>query len=181
MTTAPITYVLTHSTSRPRQMHALARALSDRYSVDFAATYLESRREWALDWCDGPTEDEVRAAVTRLATGMPAVTSLRPRRAHTDLGEAAALLAWIDQAPDRAARLSIWQKREAFAAIRFPERAWAWRDRAEALLSIGSLDASVVGWLRARAWVDAVDELDRRAATLRTAGDARARDNSARA
>src|SRR5690606_12897926 len=135
--TATLQHVLTTSKSRPRQMHILARALTDRYGLPFAAVYQESRREWAMDWCDGPTEDEVRGALSRLAAGLPAVTSLRLRRGSTSLGEAVSLLMWIDADPARLADLSVWTRREAVAATRYPERApEAWTARARRLLEV---------------------------------------------
>ncbi len=156
--TAAAQHVLTASKSRPRQMHILARALTDRYEVRFAAVYQESRREWALDWWDGPTEDEVRGILTRLAAGLPAVTSLRLRRGSTDLAELTALLMWIDADPERLSRVSTWNIREAFESARYPERApEAWRARAQRLLD---LPYDAVTWLRARTWDQVLAELD---------------------
>lgn len=156
--TATLQHVLTTSKSRPRQMHILARALTDRYGIPFAAAYQESHREWAMDWCGGPTEDEVRGALSRLAAGLPAVTSLRLRRGSTDLGEAVSLLMWIDADPSRLADLSLWTVRDAISSTRYPERApEIWTARAQRLTATG---ARGIDWLRARTWTQALAELD---------------------
>ncbi|MFC4124966.1 hypothetical protein [Nocardia rhizosphaerae] len=163
--TATVQYVLTASKSRPRQMHILARALTDRYDVQFAAIYVDHGRDWRMDWCNGPTEDEVRGAVSRVAAGLPAVTSLTFYRGHTDLAEATALLMWIDTDPSRLATLSSYASpREAFAETRYPERlSEAWKGRAAALLQMhGYLGIAAVEWLHARSWDRVLAELDAR-------------------
>lgn len=157
----PVQRVLTVSKSRPRQMHILARALTDRYDVTFTAAYEEHRHEWRMDWCSGPTEDEVRGAISRLAAGLPAVTSLRVYRGYSDLDQAAALLKWLDADPSRLTGLSTWNVDEAFAQTRYPEQAgdaWIWR--AKRLLEVGYLHTAGLSWLRGRTWPQAVAELD---------------------
>lgn len=165
MTTATVTYVLTHSKSRPRQMHILARALTDRYDVPVAAVYLESRREWRLDWCNGPTDEEIRGALSRLAAGLPAVTSLRLYRGSTDLAEMTALLMWIDAAPSRLPEVSsYWSRRDAFESTRYPERApQVWQARAQQLLAVSASFTAALAWLQARTWDQTLAELDRTA------------------
>lgn len=161
--TVPVQHVLTTSKSRPRQMHILARALTDRYDVTFTAAYEDSRRDWRMDWCNGPTEEEVRAAVSRLAASLPAVTSLRLYRGYTDLAETTALLMWIDADPSRLADASgYWSTREAFESTRYPERApEAWKQRAASLLAaVGYLGTAGIEWMRARTWARVLADLD---------------------
>ncbi|WP_446225001.1 hypothetical protein ACTWPB_07745 [Nocardia sp. IBHARD005] len=160
--TTTVTYVLTHSKSRPRQMHILARALTDRYGVPFTAAYQESTHDWRIDWSNGPTEEEVRGILTRLAAGLPAVTSLTLSRGYTDLAEATALLMWIDADPTRLTDVSsYWSCREAFGSTRFPERApEVWIARAQRLLEVGHFHTAGLDWLRARDWATALGDLD---------------------
>lgn len=161
--TATVQHVLTTTKSRSRQMHILARALTDRFDVPVAASYEDHRRDWRMDWCNGPTEDEVRGAVSRVAAGLPAVTSLRLYRGHTDVAEATALLMWIDADPARLPTVSgYWGRREAFAETRYPERApEVWKRRGAALLeAMGYLGNDAVEWLRARTWDQVLAELD---------------------
>lgn len=160
--TAPVIYALTASMSRPRQMHILARALTDRYEVAFAAVYNESRRDWQMDWCNGPTEDEVRGALSRLAAGLPAVTSLRLYRASTGLAEAVSLLMWIDADPTRlTGATGYWITRDAIGATRYPERApEAWTRRAQRLLDTHPPTGSRLEWLAAHTWAQVLAALD---------------------
>lgn len=161
--TTTISRVLTTSKSRPIQMRVLANALSDRYGVRFRAGY--DGREWRMDWPDGPTHDEVRAAVTRLAAGLPAVDSLNLDRGNTDLGHAVALLMWIDTDPMRLAQLSSWQIAEAYAVTRYPERAsTVWTARGKALLALGYLPTTGIESLRLCTWPEALACLDEVAA-----------------
>ncbi|MBW0274977.1 hypothetical protein ATM97_27635 [Nocardia sp. MH4] len=159
--TVPVQHVLTTSKSRPRQMHILARALTDRYEVPFEATY-EAARGWTMSWCNGPTEDEVRGVLSRLSAGLAAITSLRLFRSHTDLAEAVSVLMWIDADPTHLSDLSsYWSTREAFGSTRYPERApEAWTRRAQELLGLGYFHTAGLAWLRSRTWVQALAELD---------------------
>lgn len=159
--TATVQHVLTTTKSRPRQMHILARALTDRYEVSFEATY-ESARGWTMSWCNGPTEDEVRGILSRLSASLPAVTSLRLYRGYTDLAEAVSLLMWVDADPTRLSDLSsYWSTREAFGTTRYPERApEAWTLRAQKLLDLGHVHTAGLAWLRSHTWVQALAGLD---------------------
>lgn len=161
--TITVTRVLSTSKSRPTQMRVLANALTDRYGVRFEARYND--RQWRMEWPDGPTHDEVRAAVTRLAVGLDAVDTMTLDRCNTDLGHAVALLMWIDTDPSQLAQLSSWQIAEAYAVTRYPERApTVWIARGKALLELGYLPTTGIESLRLCTWPEALACLDEVAA-----------------
>ncbi|MFF0546977.1 hypothetical protein ACFYTF_29485 [Nocardia thailandica] len=148
---------------RSSQVHWLASALGARYDVRFTARYDGG---WRLEWADGPTEDEVRGAITRAAAQIPAVTDLHLDRAWTDLSEAVALLAWIDEDPARLADLTSWQIREAHGSTRYPmSLPDRWQARGHALLAAGYRAADGLVVLRQRdSWSAALEWLDELAA-----------------
>ncbi|WP_043648107.1 hypothetical protein [Nocardia thailandica] len=152
--------------SRSDQMHRLAYTLDRRYNVRVTATY-DRPDGWRLEWVDGPLEDEVRAAITRLAPHLDAITTLRLHRGYTDLSEAVSLLLWIDEDPARLYdEIRSWHLQEARGECRYPMSAPdRWLARGRALLKVGPLATAGVDALRRwDGWTDAVWFLDQLAA-----------------
>jgi hypothetical protein len=140
-------------TARSRQAHQLAADLSEHFGVPVTAVYYGERDrhgngEWRLDWTDGPTVAAVVAETGHRAARYPAleVARLGSWRGHTDLAQAAALLAWLPQHPEQFDFLNTFTVDVAFDQTAFPERLdEQLQHRARALLRAGG------GWLSGEA------------------------------
>lgn len=131
---------------------------------------------WRVEWTDGPTVPQMRLLVGRHAARYPAVpvADLGYDRCRTPLGEAVALLLYVDRDRDWIADLVTPLVLSAYDAIAWPERAdEVWQNRARALLRYTPdpgppvVTAHAVRALAAHArtgWEDALARLDRLAA-----------------
>jgi hypothetical protein len=109
------------------------------------------------------------------------LTKVRPSRAHTERGEAVAVLLWLDADPEHADKWpGVWPE-FARTTISYPDRAGTvWQQRCEALLSLspsGSVDMTVCNTLDAQmnagglagalAWLDGITAGERRLSVIR--------------
>lgn len=125
---------------------------------------------WVVQWCDGPTEAQMRAAA---ATVVPQVDgsagAVDYSRNLTTVGEATALLIWLECHPDGAVQVGAVTLVAARDEVSYPERADAQtRRRAGALLSrspSGTVGYEVLcelarhargGWSGVPVWLDEV-------------------------
>ncbi|ASR39932.1 hypothetical protein BAY61_32125 (plasmid) [Prauserella marina] len=176
-------------TARSRQSTKLAYVLGEHFGVRVEVAYDGPPSHggryggWIVSWPDGPTTDTMRAEITRRAPRYPAVdtTILRFHRGRTDQGEAAAVVAWLAEHPDRVDELghNSFLRETAVDETDFPERLdEAVQRRARALLSLdrGGVSPAALAQLgdrvRRGGWEQAMDWLDQLAAVAEgTAGD----------
>lgn len=159
--------------ARSRQSHQLAKALTEHFGVPITAVCTGERDRrgngyWRMSWSDGPTVETVVAEIGRRAEQYPAaeVERLGFWRGHTDRAQAAALLAWLPQHPDRFEFLNSFSVDSAFDQAEFPERLdEQLQRRADALLRAGDgwLSRQAIhllgehcrrGWEHAEQWLD---------------------------
>jgi hypothetical protein len=82
-------------------------------------------RAWHIHWSDGPTWQQMLCAAAAVADRVPALdlTKVRPSRAHTERGEAVAVLLWLDADPEHADKWpGVWPE-FARTTISYPDRA----------------------------------------------------------
>lgn len=127
---------------------------------------------WRVEWTDGPTVPSMQTLVEQHAERYPAVSvaDLGYDRCQTSLGEAVALLLYVDRDRSWADCIGTPLVPSAFDAIEWPERAdQVWHDRAHALLrhthdsnrsgvtayAVSALARHArTGWDNALAWLD---------------------------
>lgn len=139
--------------ARSRQSHQLAQALTEHFGLPIELVYhgepdRHGNGAWRVSWTDGPTSATMRGEAGRRAARFPQaeVARLGFSRSHTELAEAAALLAWLPQHPDRFEFLNSFTVDTAFEQTEFPERLDdQLQHRARALLRSGG------GWLSGQA------------------------------
>ncbi|SNY83792.1 hypothetical protein SAMN04244553_3565 [Nocardia amikacinitolerans] len=160
-------------TSRSRQAGQLAYRLCQRTGCHVECNYLGPRRDsyggWRIEWCDGPTEVEMRQHVADLAAPLPAIATadLRYGRGDTDQARAVALLLWLDEHRADARHLGWNLAYEVYRETSYPNRADdIWQARAKTLLratrhGVMSDEAlallrehATVGWDSTLAWLD---------------------------
>lgn len=96
---------------------------------------------WVVQWCDGPTEAQMRAAAADVlpragGTCSTVATEASYSRSLTTVGEAIALLIWLERHPDDVPEVTAVSLVAARDEVSYPERADALtRRRARALLS----------------------------------------------
>jgi hypothetical protein len=129
---------------------------------------------WVVQWCDGPTESEMRATAAEILPGAGGANStvaaeLSYGRRLSNLHEATALLLWLERHPDEAPQVTAVSLVAARDEVSYPERADArTQRRARALLDhspSGTLGYEVLrelagharcGWPAVPAWLDKV-------------------------
>lgn len=148
-------------------MWQLSRVLSEAAGVPVEIRW--SGSGWRLEWADGPTATTMRIRAAELAERVGAdVEALRYYRAATNAAEVAALLAWLEQHPEKAAAVTYSDARHAHNDTDHPDRLGAATlRRARALCdlhpagmitpkALGQLRtyAGLGGWPAVLAWLD---------------------------
>ncbi|MGH3565624.1 MAG: hypothetical protein ACRDRH_06250 [Pseudonocardia sp.] len=125
---------------------------------------------WIVQWCDGPTEVQMRAAAAAVVPRVGGSTStVDYSRNLTTVGDATALLIWLECHPDGASQVSAVSLVAARDEVSYPERADVRTlRRARALLSrspSGIVGYEVLrelarhargGWAQVPVWLDEV-------------------------
>jgi hypothetical protein len=160
------------SANRSRHARQLAAQLSERtrttVRLDYHDSIGNSGRAWHIHWSDGPTWQQMLTLAASLAEDFPSidVARVRPARSHTALGEAVAVLLWLNEDIDRANFFpAVWPE---FARdhVSYPNRGEVWSRRGEAVLSMtrGGVDLSVCraidARIRAAGWAGVLEWLD---------------------
>ncbi|WP_433733523.1 hypothetical protein ACQP0C_15070 [Nocardia sp. CA-129566] len=160
-----------NASCRARQ---LENQLTERTRTSVRLEYHDSiaarGRAWHIHWTDGPTGQQMLTLAASLAENIPSIDIARVRlaRSHTALGEAVAVLVWLNEDIDRAEFFpAVWPE---FARdhVSYPNRGELWSRRGEALLSMtrGGVDLSVCraidarirteGWASVLEWLDGI-------------------------
>ncbi|MGQ0576717.1 MAG: hypothetical protein ACT4RN_21325 [Pseudonocardia sp.] len=98
---------------------------------------------WVVQWCDGPTEAQMRALATQRLDGLDSAgpvpaDDLSYGRCLSTTGEAAALLIWLERHPSALREVGAVHLVAARDEVPYPERAdERTRARARALLARG--------------------------------------------
>lgn len=164
--------------SRSRQLHRLAYTLSERIGGKVEFVYDGPRTKsgdggWIVQWAEGPTSDQMRELVARVAEQVSAgaLPELRYSRSMSSHGEAVTLLLWLQEDPNHADFHESGAADIASSAVGYPDRAdEIWHRRADALLQLdtatggGQLAIAAVrtllsrirddGWQSTLLWLD---------------------------
>lgn len=171
--------------SRSRDAYRLARTLDASSGVTVAVTWSGSSRRdaysgWLVQHVDGPTVPTMRQLVAEALTKFPSFcdAQINCHRATTDLSEALALMAWLEEHPDDALSLRSWSSQDAYDVTEYPERiTGSARRRAVALCSLGVMDLDTweqvrhygsLGYPALCCWLDGIsDDLNANVVQLR--------------
>lgn len=160
------------------QVRRLARTLTDASGVNVRAEYDAPRRRdgsrngWSLSWAAGPTREQMRRLAVHHLSGKPYRAPLEAIEWRRDLGTdeqaAAAVLAWMAEHPDDAARGLIVDDDELPGspdqlAVTFRRRAATlaaagWRPYTAGPAARELATHAQQGWPAVAAWLDEIGE-----------------------
>jgi hypothetical protein len=165
--------------SRSRQLHYLAHTLSERIGCKVEFVYDGPRTKsgdggWIVQWAEGPTSDQMRELVARVAEQVSAgaLPELRYSRSMSSHGEAVTLLLWLQEDPNHADFHESGAADIASSVVGYPNQAdEIWHRRADALLRLDTATGGLLaiasvrtllsrihdgGWPSALLWLDSL-------------------------